>query len=185
MNFKYPPFFSAPFEIKITEHPPPYGNRQPVFKWTATRTATFLCSLDNQLFRSCGQGLTGQWTSRNIIPDGRHTFKLRGTDNRGNTVDITVDNWLIDTVPPTITFNDPPARTTSFPSISWQSTESAVFECSLDNGRYENCSSGRTGTWNGNDLRDGRHYLSVRGRDSAGNIGRIVTHQFDVGKFCL
>jgi hypothetical protein len=142
----------------------------------------FECSLDNEQFKSCGEGLTGKWTGINI-PHGRHNFRVKGTDNFGNIVELEVRGWTVDAVPPMITFTDAPLKTNSLPTLTWRSSEKATFECSLDSGSYENCGSGINGEWSEWIVREGSHVLSVRAKDLVGNIGRPTTHSWIVGKF--
>lgn len=144
----------------------------------------FQCSLDDERFRSCGEGVSGQWIGVNI-PHGRHNFTVKGTDSIGNIVQAEVRGWYVDAEPPTITFNNPPSRTGGSPHFSWQSSEQAYFECSLDIGPYENCSNGTTGQWSKNNLQDGSHRLSVRGKDTVGNVGRETAHIWIVGKIFI
>jgi hypothetical protein len=74
------------------------------------------------------------------------------------------------------------ATTSSSPEFTWTSSERANFECSFDGGRFENCGSGGNGEWKEDNVRDGNHVLSVRGRDAVGNLGRTTTHTWIVGK---
>ena len=89
---------------------------------------------------------------------------------------------MLDAVAPTITFIDPPATTGRSPEFSWRSSEQATFECSFDGGSYEDCGDGISGRWTENNVRDGSHFLIVRGRDVVGNLGEITTHTWIVGK---
>ncbi len=141
----------------------------------------FECSLDDKQFKPCGEGLTGQWTGTNV-PDGRHNFKVKGTDSNGNEVEAEVRGWIVDAVPPVITYIRPPTKTNGSPEITWRSSEQATFECSLDGGPYENCGNGLNGRWFKNNVRGGSRVLSVRGRDTVGNLGRSRSHTWTVGK---
>lgn len=89
---------------------------------------------------------------------------------------------LSDTVPPVISFTNAPSVTNKYPRFTWTSTEQATFECSFDGERYGNCSSGVEGVWSKDNVRDGRHVLSVRGKDLAQNLGRPAQHTWIVGK---
>ena len=90
--------------------------------------------------------------------------------------------FLSDGVGPVLAFISPSATTSSSPVFTWRSSEQADFECSFDGGEFENCDSGMTGRWSKNNVRDGSHVLSIRGRDSVGNVGRTITHDWIVGK---
>lgn len=89
---------------------------------------------------------------------------------------------LLDTRGPIITFTRPLKITNNTPSFSWKSSEVASFVCSLDEGVFKLCGRGVTGTWDGQNLRDGRHVFSVRGEDDVGNLGRKFAHSWIVGK---
>ena len=88
---------------------------------------------------------------------------------------------IVDATPPTISFNNPPSKTSGSPQFTWRSSEEADFECALDRGPYENCDNGTTGRWSKNNVPHGSRHLSVRGRDSAGNLG-TTSHTWFVGK---
>ena len=92
---------------------------------------------------------------------------------------------LSDSVPPVITFINPSRRTNGSPQFTWRSSEQADFECSLDRGPYERCGSGVNGRWSKDNIRDGSHVLSVRGKDTVDNVGSPTTHSWVVGKFLL
>jgi hypothetical protein len=89
-----------------------------------------------------------------------------------------------DAIGPVLTFTNPSDTSSSSPMFTWRSSEQANFECSFDGRRFENCGSGITGRWSENNVRDGSHVLSIRGRDSVGNLGRTTTHDWIVGKTC-
>ena len=92
-----------------------------------------------------------------------------------------------DGIVPRLTFINAPVKTSGSPIFSWRSTEQATFKCSLDNGIFEDCGSGTSGTWKKEGLGDGRHALRVKAIDSVGNEGPSVTHIWTVGKrfYCL
>jgi hypothetical protein len=88
-------------------------------------------------------------------------------------------------MPPVITFVSPPSKTDSSPAFTWRSTEEAVFECSFDGRSYGDCGTGTNGQWRRDNVRDGRHTLLVRGRDTVGNLGRPTSLSWDVGTFLI
>ena len=89
---------------------------------------------------------------------------------------------ILDTDPPVVTFTNPPTKTSGSPELAWRSSEQATFECSLDRRPYENCGSGMSGRWSKDNVRDGPHVLSVRGKDTVENLGRTASHTWTVGK---
>ena len=65
-----------------------------------------------------------------------------------------------------------------------------MFECALDNpNQYEPCGRGNTGSFQRNDLPDGRHSLYVRGIDDVGNVGLpsvyTVTTGMEMYRYCF
>ena len=97
---------------------------------------------------------------------------------------ITVVTFLaiLDTVPPVITFINPPTKTNNSPELKWSASEEAKFECALDRGPYEDCGKGINGQWRNDNVPSGSHVLSVRGKDSFENEGSLTTHTWTVGK---
>ena len=93
--------------------------------------------------------------------------------------------FLPDTTAPVVTFTQAPEKTNGSPRFTWKSTEKTDFECSLDNVRFESCGKGETGQWFKQNIRDGRHILTVRGTDDAGNVGTTVSHRWTVGKILI
>ena len=60
------------------------------------------------------------------------------------------------------------------------------FGCSLDNPNdMKPCGVGKTGSWTGRNIPDGKHTLYVHGIDSFGNAGDVKTHNWRVGKSCF
>lgn len=141
---------------------------------------TFVCSLDNERYIPCGEGKAGHWIGYNV-PDGSHSFKVNGTDSAGNVVIAEVSGWIVDTVIPIITFVDASEETNGSPTITWRSSEQTDFYCSLNGGPYVTCGKGIFGRWSGDNIRDGRHRLFVRGKDAADNVGSN-SHTWIVGK---
>ncbi|MCP3102812.1 Ig-like domain-containing protein [Myxococcus sp. K15C18031901] len=136
------------------------------FTFTATESpATFECSLDGAPYAACTspRSLTG-------LADGSHTFSVRAVDAAGN-VDPTpaTRTWTVDTTPPNTTFTStpPPVANSSSATFDFNATESPVtYECSLDGAAFATCTDPQTFTG----LADGSHTLSVRARDTAGNV---------------
>ena len=157
-----------------------FNTNSPTFKWTAPTTMAFECSLDNERFRECGRGRTGQWR-RNNVPDGSHNLRVRATDSDSNELEVEIRGWTVDTIAPIITFTSAPEKTNDTPLLTWRSSEEVEFEYRFDNGRYENYGKGTNGRWSKNNVGHGPHSLSVRGRDSAGNMGTTI-HIWNVGK---
>ena len=74
---------------------PSTTNGSPVFKWRASKEMDFMCSLDNESYEPCGEGITGEWR-RNNVPEGSHVFAVRGKDSRGEVlVESTLKGWIV------------------------------------------------------------------------------------------
>lgn len=93
--------------------------------------------------------------------------------------------FFADNTVPEITFPETFVKTNSNPEISWRSSENAQFECSLDGGDFEGCGSGLSNRWSRDNLPDGKHTFSVRGRDRNGNVGEVQTIEWTVGRKAL
>lgn len=136
--------------------------------------STFACSLDAGPFESC----TAPTTYTGLAP-GDHAFAVRATDAVGNTdPSPATRTWSVSTPPP----SPQPTRTADTtppdtridagpggdpPTFSFSSSEAgSSFECSLDGGPFEACTSpkGYTG------LAPGLHAFAVRARDQARNL---------------
>ena len=108
-----------PTDTTIDSGPSGYvSEKSATFTFSSSRTpATFRCSFDGSVFRSCTSP-----KSYADLRDGRHTFRVKATDQAGN-VDPTpaVRSWIVDTTAPLITDMRPvPGSTTEdrTPTIS-------------------------------------------------------------------
>ena len=126
--------------------------------------AVFQCKLDDGAWQACTspQALEG-------LAEGAHGFRVRAVDPAGN-VDPSeaARSWSVDTQAPETTLGGGPSGhvatgAASFPFASSEAGSS--FECKLDDGPWQACSSPRALTG----LGDGEHTLRVRATDSAGN----------------
>src|SRR6185503_11723043 len=81
------------------------------------------------------------------LAQGEHTFRVRATDAAGNT-DATeaVRTWTVDTVAPDTTIGSGPSGPTASAAASFAFSSSetgSTFECRLDSGSWQSCSSPR------------------------------------------
>ena len=134
------------------------------FTFSADEPATFECRLDAAAFAACHSGDTF-----GSLDSGTHTFAVRATDLAGN-VDPTpaTRSWIVDTTPPQTTITNGPSglSLSSIATFGFTSSEgSSSFQCRLDGGTWQACTSPRTyaGVYLGN------HTFSVRAIDPAGN----------------
>src|SRR3989338_987816 len=155
---------TANVEISITSQPlNPTNLTSADFSFTSTETATFECQIDNSGYTIC----TG---SANYIDltEGSHKFDIKATDAAGNT-NLTPASytWTIDTTPPDTSITSQPLNLTNSTSanFSFTSTETATFECQIDNSGYTVC----TGSANYIDLTEGSHKFDIKATDLAGN----------------
>jgi hypothetical protein len=125
--------------------------------------STFVCKLDNGAFAACNSPaqLSG-------LSDGAHTFSVKATDVAGNH-DLSADSrtFTVDTTPPDTTIQTGPSGTIpqSSAGFTFTSNEAGDFECRLDAGAFELCSSPQDLTG----LSDGSHTFQVRATDVAGH----------------
>jgi len=132
------------------------------FRFSSTDTAaTFQCKLDDRSWSSCTSGKTYSG-----LPQGSHTFRVRAKDSaRTNDPSPAERAWKVDTVAPntTITSVSVSGKSATF---SFSSSETgSTFECRLDGGAWQACSSPKS--YGG--LKHGSHSFRVRAIDAAGN----------------
>ncbi|HEU5277858.1 MAG TPA: Ig-like domain-containing protein [Gaiellaceae bacterium] len=145
----------------------PSNDTTPDFSFSSSESgSTFQCRVDGGSWNAC----TSPDTISPALAAGSHTFDVRATDQAGNTdgtpatrtwtVDLTAPNTTIDTSPP-----DPSNDTT--PAFAFSSSESgSTFECRLDGGSWNACTSPDTIS---PALAAGSHTFDVRATDQAGN----------------
>lgn len=138
------------------------------FALNASEPGSFQCKLDRPgspgTFATCGAapGYSG-------LIDGEHTFTARAVDGAGNVGPAVSRSWTVDTVAPDSSIGAGPAGSTSSTgaSFGFSATGGATgFECKLDAGAWEPCTSGKS--YSG--LAHGEHTFSVRAVDAAGNV---------------
>ncbi len=164
---------TTPPTLAFTSTPPnPSGLTTANFDFTVSGATTVQCRLDSGSFDPCTSpvGLVG-------LTDGSHTFTVRATDAATNTATVG-HTWVVDTMPPDITFtsfpSDPTNLTTA--SLAFVVTGAAtVIECRLDAAAFAACSSPVTLTG----LADGSHTFTVRAVDAVGNT-QSASHTWTV-----
>lgn len=126
--------------------------------------SSFECRIDSDPFAPCSAPFTSA-----SLPDGAHTFEVRAIDQAGN-ADPTppTRSFTVDTAAPATTIDSGPSGTINSDEATFTFSSgdgSAVFECKLDGGDWEECVSPQKFT----DLSDGAHTFEVRAVDPAGN----------------
>jgi arylsulfatase A-like enzyme len=146
-----------PVETGITVKPDPTSARDVTFRFTSTEPdSTFTCKLDGQSYRPCQSS-----TTYTRLSGGRHTLTVRAArpGGGGDTTPAThawrVDNSLPDT---SITGTPGESSTTRDAPFTFSSPNASTFDCTLDGGPTERCTSPKTYTG----LADGSHTFSVR-----------------------
>lgn len=137
--------------------------------------SSFRCRLDDGAIQNCGSSASsGQKTYFDLI-DGHHTFRVRATDNAGNTDptpathSFLVQRFLGDVTPPDTRILTAPPNPSRSPhaTFAYGSTEpGSTFQCRLDTAPFAPCSA--LGAPYG-PLPNGRHVFQVRAIDRAGN----------------
>jgi hypothetical protein len=134
--------------------------------------ALFECSLDGEPFGSCESPV--ELTDLDLGP---HTFAVRATDISGNTDATPAEHaWTVvpDTTAPDTTITAGPSGTNTSVDVAFEFTGSddttltadLAFECSLDGGTFESCSSPEQIQG----LTVGEHTFAVRAIDEALNV---------------
>ena len=75
-------------------------------------------------------------STRPKLSNGAHTFRVRATDQAGNTGPVATEDFTVDIVAPTATITSAPHGTTAdnTPSFDFSSDPGSTFQCSLDQG---------------------------------------------------
>ena len=140
------------------------------FSSTAGDVARFECSLDGGTFQTCTspRELTG-------LSDGSHTVRVRAIDQAGNIGTAAESTFVVDTTAPAATIGDVTVAGTTA-RVTFSGEAGARFECSLDNGTFQACTSPREYTG----LSAGSHTVRVRAIDQAGNVGAAAERSFSI-----
>jgi hypothetical protein len=134
--------------------------------------ATFACNLDGGGWENCD---SGEYTAATDLVDGGHTLEVRATaasltDPTPASSTITVDTGLPDV---SIDANPPAQSNDRTPGFEFSSTDpltpAPTFECRIDGGAWEACTSGSDIAAQG----DGSHTFEVQAVDRAGNRSAI------------
>jgi hypothetical protein len=151
-------------ETSLTTTPPtPTSSEAATFGFTSTEPGGFICALDEGAWEAC----SSPKTYTGLLP-GSHLFRTSGVDIAGN-VDQTpaAFGWLIETLVDTTIDSSPPTFTNKTKAtLSFHgSEEAASFECKLDSGAWEACTSPKTYL----SIGAGQHLFQARALDGLGN----------------
>jgi hypothetical protein len=124
--------------------------------------ADVTCSIDGEDPVSCSSPFTTP-----ALDDGEHTITVTATDEAGNAGSDSV-TFVVDASPPDTTITSGPSGVTHSASATFtfeSDDEEATFECRVDGGDWEACTSPHTVT-----VGPGVHTFEVRAVDSVGNV---------------
>jgi hypothetical protein len=138
------------------------------------------CSIDGGAWADCGSGWSGIGAG---TADGAHTYKVRVTDDVGNTNESAALSTVVDRTLPAVSFTDGPTEgqqvVTRSAALTFAVAELrlASTRCRLDAGAWAACTPGTAVALSG--LADGAHTFTVEATDTAGNV-RTVSRSFAV-----
>ena len=153
--------------LSLTAKPPnPSGVSTAHFEFGATdqTSVTYQCQLDGGALQGCTSP-----KDYSGLPNGTHTFTLKGTDAAGNS-STTSYTWLVDLVNPLVAIADRPRNPTNQTgaSLSFSSNKNpGTFQCQLDGEAFSTCTSPKTY----GPLGEGAHSFSVKATDLLNHTG--------------
>jgi len=145
-------------------------NRLPSFGFSAEPGATLACSLDG------GRAAFGPCSAQSghspatALRDGSWSFRVRATDEVGNT-SVETRSFVIDATAPGTSFTAKPAKVLKIRSkrrkvaFAFRATEPARFRCVLNGTAPFSCASRITRM-----LKPGKHVITVAATDALGNV---------------
>jgi hypothetical protein len=142
------------------------------FSSSATDVAHFECKLDDGDFATCTSPKTLSGLSQGV-----HVIAVRAVDQTGNVGDPDQKTYTVDTGAPVVAIGTVQVTgvRASVP-FSSPATDIDRFECKLDDGSYETCTSPIELA----DLAQGAHTIRVRAVDTTGNVGDADSKDFTV-----
>jgi hypothetical protein len=153
----------------------PASSKNAKLEFSSDEAAQFSCSLDGQPAAEC----SSPWTLSDL-GEGEHAVVITAMDAAGNSSDQLTLNWMVDTIPPKITWYDRTpgeARSASRSfSIHIEANEVVQYICRLNGGQKEECS----GDLVINGLMDGEHRFEVYAVDAAKNVSETHVETWEV-----
>jgi hypothetical protein len=182
---------AASFTWTIDTSPPPAptinsGPASPTSSTSATFAfsdteggVSFLCRVDAAAFAACTSP-----KSYSGLSAASHTFQVKARDAAGNESSAASWPWTVDTTPPpvpVITSMPPDPAPTAISTFEFTDAESPVtFQCSVENGPFEACTSPFTFTVIVDTSNNGQHQFAVRAVDPAGNVSGSASYRWKV-----
>ncbi|HEV2813178.1 MAG TPA: Ig-like domain-containing protein [Solirubrobacteraceae bacterium] len=163
----------------------------PTYGWTAEAGATTECRVERgtTVVAAWGPCASPRTYDLSTGVDGGYTFRVRATDDAGNTGNDATRDYTLDRVPPaapSITTRPPADSNDATPTWGWSAGADAVsFRCRVERGAavvgdWGACTDPRT-----YDLAtepDGAYTFRVRATDAAGNEGADATDGFTLDR---
>jgi subtilisin family serine protease len=157
----------APVPV-FTEIPPALSNdRRPSFSFSASEAGSFRCSLDGEAPLPC----SSPFEVEDPLLDGSHSFEVLATDLAGNTGRAVVSFAVDATAPQTFISSHPrkfirASKRGIVGVLRFRSNESnVVLACKIDRGLWHFCR-----TRIKRRFKPGRHTITVKAQDEAGNV---------------
>jgi hypothetical protein len=172
---------NAPPAPAITSGPAsPTNTTSASFSFTNAEVGvSFLCRVDAALFTPCATP-----TSYAGFAEGAHTFQVKARDAAGNESGPTSWPWTVDTTPPSapvITSRPDDPAASAISTFEFTDPESPVtFQCSIENGPFQACTSPFTFTVIVDTSNNGQHQFAVRAVDAAGNVSGAASYRWKV-----
>jgi hypothetical protein len=163
--------------VTITSRPPESTIAvEASFAFRASEPSALTCRLDAGVFEPCASPRTYP-----ALAPGAHSFAVRARDGAGNLGLAVEAHWTIevpDTTAPVATIASVSTNggDATFSFVS--SEDGSTFECALDGGALEPCSSPKAYTG----LGYGSHSFFVRATDAARNIGPAAAHAWTIAQ---
>ncbi len=162
---------ALPPVLTVTKKAEPLSrNRRPTFEFSANRPVAFSCALDGATPQLCSSPYTLPFN----LGDGQHGFTVTAVDRAGRSASSGVINFRIDTRPPRTKIAKHPRKVVRTHkrqvrlSFRFRASEpEVIFVCKVDHGFLRFCPANFSRRF-----AVGKHVLTVRARDAAGNVQR-------------
>jgi hypothetical protein len=162
---------ALPPVVTITKPPVPLSrNRRPVIEFTANRPVAFSCAVDGAVAQPCAS----PFVFPSVLGDGHHGVAVSAVDLAGRTGISSVASFVVDTRAPRTSFAKHPPKLIrtrhrkARAGFRFRSNESGVgFVCKVDRGLLRFCGPRFSRRFD-----EGRHTVTVKAQDGAGNVDR-------------
>ena len=164
---------ATPVVTKLTGPSGTISSTSATFTFSASEPSTFRCSLNGATPTTCKSGI-----KLSGLSDRAHTFVVTGIDIAGRTSAPVQWDFVVEARVPAVTKLSGPSGTitTNEATFTFQASEAATFQCSLDGADWSSCASGIELTG----LSEGFHRFKVMATDAAGKISAPVKWEFIV-----